>query len=99
MINLTLTPFNPVGDLAETFSLLRERAHWDVLFCFSTETLDGSDCRLQQTGRFAHAPSYIEEVARTTGWMVTANQRTSLRKEKGNWVKGDLWFLQRADNF
>jgi predicted TPR repeat methyltransferase len=90
--------FAYVGDLAETFFLLRERAHRDVLFCFSTENLYGSGYRLQQTGRFAHAPSYIEEVARTTGWKVTVNERTSLRKEKGRWVEGNLWFLQLPDN-
>jgi predicted TPR repeat methyltransferase len=33
--------FAYVGDLAETFALLRKCARQDALFCFSTETLAG----------------------------------------------------------
>jgi predicted TPR repeat methyltransferase len=86
--------FAYVGDLAETFSLLKENARRDVLFCFSTETDEGNGYRLQQTGRFAHAPAYIEAVAQATGWKITTSHRTSLRKEKESWVQGDLWFLR-----
>jgi predicted TPR repeat methyltransferase len=85
--------FAYIGDLAETFSLLTARARRDVLFCFSTECDQGTSYRLQQTGRFAHAPSYVETVAHQTGWQVAARHRTALRKEKGKWVEGDLWFL------
>jgi predicted TPR repeat methyltransferase len=86
--------FAYIGDLVETFSLLRDRVRRDVLFCFSTETDEGSGFRLQPTGRFAHTPGYIEQAALSTGWKVVASQRTSLRKEKGSWVQGDLWFLR-----
>ena len=86
--------FAYVGDLAETFSLLRKSSHRDALFCFSTESIEGGGYRLQQNGRFAHAPAYIEEVAQTTGWKVASSHRTSIRKEKENWVQGDLWFLR-----
>lgn len=86
--------FAYVGDLAETFALLSTHAQQDVLFCFSTEAADGAGYRLQPTGRFAHAPDYIHQLAGQTGWTVAMSQRTSLRKEKGNWVQGDLWFLR-----
>jgi len=86
--------FAYVGDLAETFALLKNCARPDVLFCFSTETLEGNGYQLQKTGRFAHSPAYVEEVARTNGWEIAVCHRTSLRKEKGNWVQGDLWFLR-----
>lgn len=56
--------FAYVGDLAETFALLRENARRDVLFCFSTETDDGSTYRLRQTGRFAHAPPILKRCPR-----------------------------------
>lgn len=85
-----------VGELAETFALLRERARRDVLCCFSTENIDGSGYQLQRTGRFAHTPAYIKEVSQATGWQIAANRNTLLRKEKGRWVKGDLWLLQLA---
>ncbi|MCP4341884.1 MAG: tetratricopeptide repeat protein [Desulfobulbaceae bacterium] len=86
--------FAYVGDLAEMFSLLRENARQDVLFCFSSETDEGKGYRLQQTGRFAHAPAYIQEVAQAAGWNVVGSHKSSLRKEKDSWVQGDLWFLR-----
>ncbi len=86
--------FAYVGDLLETFCLLRQRARHDVLFCFSTETDAGNGYTLQKTGRFAHSPQYIEELVAATGWQVAARQETVLRKEKGVSVKGDLWLLQ-----
>lgn len=89
--------FAYVGELAETLSLLRERARRDVLCCFSTENIDGCGYQLQHTGRFAHTPVYIKEVSQATGWQVAANRKTSLRKEKGSWVKGDVWLLQLAE--
>lgn len=90
--------FAYLGDLAETFSLLRAHARRGVLFCFSTETSDGADYRLQSTGRFAHTPAYIYQLAAQTGWTVTMSRRTSLRKEKGSWVQGDLWFLKSRED-
>ena len=86
--------FAYVGDLRETFCLLRERAERDVLFCFSTEAEEGKAFTLQKTGRFAHSASYIKGLAEVTGWQVVARQETVLRKEKGVGVPGDLWFLQ-----
>jgi predicted TPR repeat methyltransferase len=86
--------FAYVGDLRETFCLLRERAERDVLFCFSTESDEGNAFTLQKTGRFAHSASYIKGLAQVTGWQVVARQETVLRKEKGVGVPGDLWFLQ-----
>lgn len=85
-----------VGDLQETFSLLKQRARPDVLFCFSTETDPGEAFTLQKNGRFAHSPHYIHGVAKATGWQVAVREETVLRKEKGEWVQGDLWFLRLA---
>jgi predicted TPR repeat methyltransferase len=86
--------FAYVGDLRETFCLLRERARHDVLFCFSTEAGQGSAFTLQKTGRFAHSSRYIEDLVEETGWQVAARQETVLRKEMGVGVQGELWFLQ-----
>ena len=86
--------FAYVGDLEETFSLLGQHARQDVLFCFSTESAKGVGYQLQKTGRFAHPPEYIKNIALVTGWQVAAVHETQLRKEQGDWVKGDLWFLR-----
>lgn len=90
--------FAYVGDLEETFLLLRQCGRRDVLFCFSTENFFGAGYHLQQTGRFSHSLSYVEEVAGATGWEVVKRYPTSLRKEKGEWVQGDIWFLVFSGN-
>ena len=59
----------------------------------------GTGYRLQPTGRFAHAPAYIHSWPVQTGWTVAMSPRTSLRKEKGSWVQGDLWFLRLQEGF
>lgn len=89
--------FGYVGDLEETFRRLRDHAREDALFCFSTESAEGSGYLLQQTGRFAHSPEYIGQLARATGWQVAAVRGAPLRKEQGAWVKGDIWILRLAD--
>lgn len=86
--------FAYVGDLTETFTLLKKSATDQALFCFSTEKNDEEGYRLQDSGRFAHSCTYIEELAQATGWGVLASIAEGLRKEKGVWVKGDLWVLQ-----
>jgi len=85
--------FGYIGDLEETFQLLKMRARHDVLFCFSTETFAGNKFQLQKTGRFAHSPDYIKQLVKTTGWSILDMKTTALRKEKDNWIQGDLWFL------
>lgn len=85
--------FAYVGELGETFALLKEHSQPETLFCFSTEAWAGTGYRLQPTGRFAHAPAYIRALAQQTGWGVAASRRASLRKEKGEWVQGDIWLL------
>lgn len=85
--------FGYVGDLLELFSLIHKRSAADTLFCFSTETSDSVDYVLKPTGRFAHAPEYISNIASQTGWSEVASRSTKLRKERGEWVHGMLWFF------
>jgi predicted TPR repeat methyltransferase len=83
-----------LGELEETFRLLRQRASADALFCFSTESEPGNGFSLRLTGRFAHSPSYIERIARDTGWKILEKHTSGIRREKDAWIEGDLWFLQ-----
>ncbi len=83
-----------LGELKETFHLLRQRATADVLFCFSTESETGEGFSLRLTGRFAHSSHYIERVAHATGWQILEKHTSTSRREKDAWIKGDLWFLK-----
>jgi predicted TPR repeat methyltransferase len=85
-----------VGALEKIFSGLRAIARPRALFCFSTEALDSSGYQLQKTGRFAYSRGYIEKTAAATGWTTLATEATRVRKEREQWLAGDLWILQLA---
>ena len=73
----------------------------DGLFLFSTELWSGESYKLQSTGRFAHASDYVTAIAEACNWQVVERRREGLRREKGQWVEGDLWlcrlgFFQKA---
>ena len=85
--------FAYLGDLNDTLTCVHTRTTEDVLFCFSTETISGSDYMLRPTGRFGHSVVYIENIASQTGWKVLTKHRAPLRKEKGIWIEGNLWFM------
>lgn len=82
-----------LGDLEQTFRLLTGRAQKEAVFCFSTETCVEEGFVLRETGRFAHDPGYIEDLAKKTGWEILYSESAPLRREKGAWVRGELWFL------
>ncbi|PIE72056.1 MAG: hypothetical protein CSA20_09740 [Deltaproteobacteria bacterium] len=86
--------FGYIGELKETFVQIRKKTLSEAVFCFSTERSDGAQFTLGATGRFAHHPNYINQLAKATGWAVLAKTATELRKEKGKWIKGDLWILR-----
>jgi len=83
-----------VGALGDIFAALRAVARPQALFCFSTEALETTGYRLRQTGRFAYSRSYILETAAATGWTILAAKTGRLRKEREQWLAGDLWILQ-----
>ena len=82
-----------VGALQEIFSALKALTLPKALFCFSTEHLESDGYRLLQTGRFAYSRSYILKTAAMTGWTVLASETTRIRKEREQWITGDLWVL------
>jgi predicted TPR repeat methyltransferase len=84
-----------VGELGATFTLLAAKMRPEALFAFSTERWSGEGYRLQGTGRFAHHPGYVRAVAESCGWRVLEQRQEGLRKEKGQWVSGDLWLCCR----
>ena len=83
-----------VGALEKIFSGLRAIARPGALFCFSTEALAISGFQLQKTGRFAYSRSYIETTAAATSWTILATEATNIRKEREQWLAGNLWILQ-----
>lgn len=53
---------------------------------------------LQPTGRYAHSPAYLRQVAAATGWQVAVLQEAQIRQNAGQPIWGSLCILQRVDN-
>lgn len=83
-----------VGALDDIFTTLRAVARPEAIFCFSTESLNSSGYQLRSTGRFAYSRDYITNIAAVSGWTVLNVEKTRLRKEREQWIIGDLWVLQ-----
>ena len=86
--------FPYIGDVQPLFSALSGRAEKGALFAFSTELHSGSGYALRPTGRYAHAQEYLRGSADNHGFSVMTMRTENLRKQKENWIQGDLVILQ-----
>jgi predicted TPR repeat methyltransferase len=81
-----------LGNLKPLFRQTKKHAAIDAVFLFSTETTE-KDFTLQATGRYAHSERYIRELAEETGFSVQSCISANIRKEKGEWIRGNLFLL------
>jgi predicted TPR repeat methyltransferase len=79
-----------IGDLEAVVEIARRVLRPGGWLAFSVESLSGGEYRLQPTGRYAHAPAYIEALARRHGFDRVAQQEVTLRVEQGRPVAGQL---------
>lgn len=56
-----------------------------------------SDFVLQPTGRYAHSPGYLGQVAQASGWEVLEMKEAQIRQNAGQPIWGSLCLLQRCD--
>ncbi len=83
-----------VGDLNNLFLCVRKVASKNALFAFSTESVEGVDYNLNDTGRYAHSRRYIEFLSRKYGFLTRICKSETIRKESGRPVDGDLYILE-----
>jgi len=84
-----------VGSLEKVFSLVAERLNPRGLFAFSTETNESSeDYRLRQSGRYAHATFYIQQLADTYGFEELEHSQVILRHENEKPLAGTEFLLR-----
>lgn len=88
--------FSYMGNLSKTFQLISKCSNSQCYFLFSTESDDIRDFTIRPTGRYAHGHAYIYEIAKTYNWEILLQQQANLRKEKGDWIRGDLWILRKC---
>lgn len=86
--------FTYVGELRAIFERLTHCATDSTVFSFSTELLKNSaSFDLQKSGRFAYSREYITQTAQNTGWQIVNTKATGLRKERGQWIDGIIYYL------
>jgi predicted TPR repeat methyltransferase len=82
------------GELYDILKAIRNRSRKGTYFIFNTETATTKDFVLRKSGRYAHSPEYIQTLAGKTGFEVCILKTVALRKENGNWIKGQLYILK-----
>lgn len=80
-----------IGALEEVFKRVAERSNPGVRFVLSTELLEGQDLKLQKSGRFAHSSDYVQRCAKDAGLSLLHKEDIPLRKERGEWLPGELF--------
>jgi predicted TPR repeat methyltransferase len=84
-----------IGDLLPVFQEVAKHALSGALFIFSTEKLLNGDYHLQSSGRYKHSLEYISTLAQSCNFDIEYNQQTNLRKEKNNWIIGEIFILKK----
>ncbi len=85
-----------MGDLGPAMSLAARICAPGGYFVFSLEHFAGDGFLLDDTGRFSHAPDYVKEIAAESGFALELLERANLRKERGEWVEGDVYVLRKG---
>jgi len=84
-----------VGDIAALFATLVERLQRKGILAFSIEIHSGAGIAIRSSGRFAHAPRYILDLAGAHGLAVLAEVEHPIRLERDVPIPGMLYVLQR----
>ncbi len=83
-----------LGALETFFTGMERTLRPGGFLLFSVESCDHHYC-LRQSGRYAHSPAYIARQARRFHFTIVQQQPTGIRKERGEWIPGELYILQR----
>ncbi len=84
-----------LGDLEPFFQATANCTEAGALLCFSTEHGGEPGWRLQVTGRYGHHQSYVQEMAAENGWQLMHTKGAEIRKERDQWIAGDLYIFKK----
>lgn len=82
-----------IGELSEVFRLIKSRNKRSGKLVFSTEHTKKDGFNLEKSGRYSHSKSYIESLSEEFGYSTSHFSKTSLRKDKGEFLSGGLYLL------
>lgn len=83
-----------VGESSPVFSAVRRALRPGGWFAFSVEVSDGAPVKGLSSGRFAHSPQYILDLAAASGFSVVSRREMQLRKESGTPIAGHAYVLR-----
>ncbi|MHC5115077.1 MAG: class I SAM-dependent DNA methyltransferase [Planctomycetota bacterium] len=86
-----------VGDVTETIARCAEALAPGGLLAFTIETADDAkdeDIELRETGRYAHRPAWIRDLAQRSGLSVVYEEPVELRRQAGKTLGGVLFVLR-----
>ncbi len=83
------------GDLEPVMKAAADALQPDGWTVFSVEHQETGDYRLDQTGRYKHAPAFIKTLAEKSDLVIRARKREITRLEAGEPVEASLWLLQK----
>lgn len=84
-----------IGDLSDIFTQIQSSASQEAVFLFSTEQTKDEGFELKSSGRYGHSREYIAELTKTHDFTIIESQPANIRKERGEWIAGNLWMLQK----
>ncbi len=87
--------FTYMGNLQNVFIGCAAITTSGGFFLFSVEESESNTYSLKPTGRFGHSKEYICDLSVTNGWNILETVYTKLRKDKGKWIYGFLFLLQK----
>lgn len=89
-----------LGDLTETFTLIKHALKPQGHFVFSIESAnnDDKDYQLQKTARFTHSRQYIKRLASEHHFECIYEQQLTLRHQKNQPVEGMIFILKAQDS-
>jgi predicted TPR repeat methyltransferase len=84
-----------LGELSTLFAEIKRRTMAGAHFLFSTERSDDAEYVLQPSGRYAHSPAYIANLAAEFDFTIKHSNPVKIRMEKDVPLMGDIFVLSR----
>lgn len=83
-----------MGDLTQLFALVRQALRPHGLFAFNTEICEEPTFKMNQSGRFSHNKSYLDEEAFKNHFKIVYYQTVITRQQNNEPVYGHLYILR-----
>ena len=87
-----------IGDIQPLFAAASRRLSPAGRLMVSTEATRCHPFRLRCTGRFAHHPGYVSDLAAKAGFEIEKKRRLAIRQEHDRMVHGDLFIFAPKPN-